>query len=197
MRFNDHGGGQHLRVLSRGTHKLTLELKGYETLERVITLAPAGKVREDAVLVRNSGTLVLITSPPGVEVFVDGEAAGTTMAAASGGDLSEPLRVDLLSRGEHTLQLTRRGYSFTPEKFVIEAGQVVQLQKALTRLFIRDTAVVIRKDFGRYEITGQLLRKLPDGSLELEVNPGILQKIEAGSILEIRAIKPEPPRNGP
>jgi hypothetical protein len=107
--------------------------------------------------------------------------------------MSEPLRVDLLSRGEHTLHLTRRGYTFKPLKFTIEAGQVAQLQESLTRLFIRDTVVVIRKDGGSYEVTGQLLRKLPTGDIELEVNPGIIQTLEAASITETRPLKAEAP----
>ncbi len=179
--------------LARGAHQLKVDLKGYEVQSSAFTISSAGKTREDVALVRNSGTLVLITLPPAVEVFVDGEAAGVTAASAAGGSASEPLRIDLLARGEHTLQLTRRGYTFKPAKFTIEAGQVVQLQEPLTRLFIRDTALVIRKDGGRYEVTGQFLRKLPNGDVEIEVNPGIIQKIEAGSISETRPLKPDTP----
>jgi hypothetical protein len=179
--------------LSRGDHKLAFDMKGYEPQERVVALNAAGKMKEDAALVRNSGTLVLITAPAGAEVFVDGEAMGVTAASPAGGGVSEPLRADLLSRGEHTLQLTRRGYSFKPVKFTIEAGQVVQLQETLARLFIRDTVVVIRKDGGRYEVTGQLLRKLPNGDVEIEVNPGIIQKLDAASISEMRPLKTETP----
>jgi hypothetical protein len=182
-----------IQGLARGDHKLAVDLKGYEPQERVVAISGAGRVREDVILVRNSGTLVLITAPPGAEVFVDGEAAGVTAASAAGGAISEPLRVDLLARGEHTLQLTRRGYSFKPVRFTIEAGQVVQLQEQLTRLFIRDTVIVVRKDGGRYEVTGQLLRKLPNGDVEIEVNPGIIQKLEAASIAETRPLKTEAP----
>jgi hypothetical protein len=179
--------------LARGGHQLKVDLKGYEPQERSFTISNAGKIREDVALVRNSGTLVLITIPPAVEVFIDGESAGVTAASPAGGSASEPLRVDLLSRGEHTLQLTRRGYAYKPRKFSVEAGQVVQIQEPLTRLFIRDTVVTVRKDGGRYEVTGQLLRKLPNGDVEIEVNPGILQKLEAASISNIRALKPDTP----
>ncbi len=179
--------------LARGDHKLKIDNKGFEIIERPITISSAGKIREDAALVRNSGTLVLITQPPGVEVFVDGEAHGTTAVSESGGAASDPLRIDLLSQGEHTLQLTRRGYSFKPKKFAVQTGQVVQLQESLTRLFIRDTAVTVRKDGGRYEVTGQLLRKLPNGDIEIEVNPGIIQKLDAASVSEVRPLKQDTP----
>ncbi len=179
--------------LARGGHQLTVDLKGYEPQERAFTISSAGTIKEDVTLVRNSGTLVLITLPPAVEVFVDGEAAGVTEVSAAGGAASEPLRVDLLSRGEHTLQLTRRGYTCKPRKFSIEAGKVVQIQEQMTRLFIRDTVVVVRKDGGRYEVTGQLLRKLPNGDVEIEVNPGIIQKLEGSSISDVRPLKPDTP----
>lgn len=175
--------------LPRGEHRLRVDLKGYEPQECTVPIAGAGVTREDITLVRNSGSLVLITVPDGVEVFVDGEAAGVTAASPAGGAASEPLRVDLLSRGDHTLQLTRRGYAFKPKTFTIAPDQVVQLQETLTRLFIRDTVVVVRKDSGRYEVTGQLLRKQPNGDVEIEVNPGIIQKIEAASITEVRPMK--------
>lgn len=178
--------------LPRGEHKLKVDLKGYESQERPVSISTSGKIREDAALVRNSGTMVLITSPAGVEAFVDGETAGVTAASAEGGSVSEPLRADLLSRGEHTLQLTRRGFIFKPVKFTVEAGEVVQLHESLTRLFIRDTVVVIRKDGGQYEVTGQLLRKLPNGDVEIEVNPGIKQTLEAASIAAIRPLNVEP-----
>ncbi len=178
--------------LPRGDHKLKIDLKGYESQERPVSISTSGKIREDAALVRNSGTMVLITSPAGVEAFVDGEAVGVTAASAEGGNVSEPLRADLLSRGEHTLQLTRRGFIFKPAKFTVEAGEVVQLHESLTRLFIRDTVVVVRKDGGQYEVTGQLLRKLPNGDVEIEVNPGIKQTLEAASIAAIRPHNVEP-----
>ncbi|MFO7534342.1 MAG: PEGA domain-containing protein [Kiritimatiellia bacterium] len=179
--------------LARGGHKLKLDMKGYESHETTITLSGAGAVREDTILVRNSGTLVLITLPDGVEVFVDGEPAGVTEASPQGGATSEPLRVDLLSQGEHTLQLTRRGYAYKPKKFTVETGQVVQLQEALTRLFIRDTALVINKGGGSYEVTGQMLRKLPNGDVEIEVNPGIIRTIAASDISKIRPIRQDAP----
>lgn len=182
-----------LSDVGRGEHRLRLELKGYETLDRVLTVTAAGPIREEAALVRNSGTLVLITEPAGAEVFVDGEPMGVTAESPAGGAASEPLRIDLLARGPHTLQLTRRGYAFTPKPFTIEPDQVVQLQETLTRLFIRDTVVAVRKDTSQYEVTGQLLRRLPNGDVELEVNPGIIQKIEASAISELRPLKSEHP----
>lgn len=179
--------------LARGGHKLKLDMKGYESLERSITISSAGTLREDAVLVRNSGTLILITQPAGVDVFVDGEPAGATLASPLGGGASEPLKIDLLAHGEHTLQLTRRGYAYKPKKFSVESGQVVQLQEGMTRLFIRDTALVIRKDGGSYEVTGQLLRKLPNGDVEIEVNPGIIRTIPAADISKIRTLQQDAP----
>ena len=57
------------------------------------------KTTEEFRLHRNSGVLVLVTEPPGVKVFVDGEDVGETVASEAG-LVSTALNVDLLARGE-------------------------------------------------------------------------------------------------
>jgi hypothetical protein len=91
----------------------------------------------------------------------------TTSAAA--GLVSEALRVDTLARGEHTLQLQKTGYSYTPRRFYIEPGKAVTLHERLTRVFNPDIEVRTRDETGAESVvTGVLLRSYPGGDLELE-----------------------------
>jgi len=177
----------------QGEHRLRIELRGYEPVERPITLTRAGRYRETFSLVRNSGVLVIITTPAEAEVFLDGERVGTTPPSAAGGEASEPLRVDYLSQGPHTLQLVRRGWTHTPRTITIEANQVLQIHEKMTRVFLRDTLLIVRRGEGRVELTGQLLRRLPNGDVEFALNPGVVQIFEAASIIEIRPFKANTP----
>ncbi len=179
--------------IPRGEHRLRLELRGYEPVERTLSVTQSGRIRESVTLARNSGVLVLITTPPEVEVFLNGDRVGFTQPSLAGGEASEPLRVDLLPRGPHTLQLVRRGWSYTPKTIAIEANQVLQLHEKMTRLFLRDTRLVVRRGEGRVEFTGQLLRRFPNGDVEFALNPGVVQVFEADSIIEIQPLPPNAP----
>jgi hypothetical protein len=122
-----------------------------------------------------------------VKVFVDGEDVGETVASEAG-LVSTALNVDLLARGEHTLQLTRPGWTHRPRKFTIETDQAVTLHEKMTRLFIPD--ILVRTGTGEGGTrTGVLLREFPNGDLEVEVRPGVIERIKGKDIIERRAIR--------
>jgi hypothetical protein len=94
----------------------------------------------------------------------------------------------MLARGEHTLQLTRPGWTHRPRKFSIETDQAVTLHEKMTRLFIPD--VLVRTSAGEGGTrTGVLLREYPNGDLEVEVRPGVIERIKGKDVIERRAIR--------
>ena len=122
-------------------------------------------------------------------MYVDGKSMGTTTSASSA-VVSEPLRIDLLARGSHRVQLVRPGYYHPARRVDVEVGQVVNLHETMIRRFIPDTMVRIglRPEDVR---TGVMIRKSPNGDVELETSPGILLKIESEKIYSIEPLKPQ------
>jgi hypothetical protein len=178
-----------LSDLRPGPYRLRMEATGFEPDERAIDLRPAEQSIQHAQLARNSGTLVIVTVPPEVDVYVNGELKGKTQPSPSG-LASAPLTIDFIPQGDHTLQLSRRGYAYRPRPFRIESDKIIQLHEQLTRLFIPDTIVVRKGGDGQYELTGQIIRRFPNGDLEFEVSKGVIMRIEADSIVELKPIKP-------
>ena len=175
-----------LTNLPPGEYRLRAEKRGYEADARNITLKPEDQITEEFRLQHNTGGLVVITEPPGAKIFVDDEEAGTTEPSAANPQLSEPLRVNYIGRGDHLLRLVKPGFVHTPVKITIDTDNLVTRTEHMKRLFIPNT--IIRTGATAEEsFTGVLVRKHPNGSVELEVRPGILKTFEAS---EIRSIGP-------
>jgi len=180
---------QKITDLQPGEHRLRVELRGYETAARTVYLQSRVPMVEEFRLVKNSGKLVIVTEPPGVKVFLDGEEQGETRPGPNP-MISEPFEVDLLPPGEYRLSLLRGGYEYTPRVVRIEANAVTPLHEKLTRRYVPDTRVRIRGTSGEIVREGMLNRLLPDGSIELMLETGTIMIIPAEEIL---AREPLPP----
>jgi hypothetical protein len=166
---NQYRGESPLRLtdLQPGEVRLRAEMRGYETTARSIQLRASAPAVEEFRLVKNSGKLVMITEPPGVKVFLNGEEKGETTASANP-MISDPLEIDLLPPGEYRLSLLRPGFQYTPRTVRIEANAVVDLHERLARRFVPDTRVRM----GDIVRDGMLLRVRPDGGIELQMDAG-------------------------
>lgn len=170
-----------LTNLPPGEYRVRAELRGFETDARTIPLKPEDQTTEEFRLQRNSGGLIIITEPAGAQVYVDDELAGTTQPSAANPQVSEPLHVSYVGHGEHWLKLVKPGYSHTPTKFTIDSDNLLTRTEHLTRLFIPDT-IVRTGPTAEDSYTGVLIRKHPNGDVELEIRPGIFKSFEAASI---------------
>lgn len=175
-----------LMGIAPGDHRVRIELKGFETDARSVSVKAGGKTTEEFRLVQNSGVLVLVTEPGGVNVLVDGEEVGETKPAAAGA-VSQSFEVRYLGPGDHTLQLVRPGWTYKPTRFTIETGKAVTLHERMARLFIPDIRIKTLTE----TITGVLLKEFASGDLEIEKSPGIIVRIQTGDIVEREAIKLE------
>jgi hypothetical protein len=171
--------------LSPGILELRADLKGHESLSRAVNLQRGESQTVEFVLVRNSGLAEIITEPAGVRVFIDGEDYGVTQGGASD-LLSNPLRIDLLSRGTHRLQLTRKGYYPIEKNFEVEMDKTVSVQESLRKKFIADTRIRFLNEAGQEESkVGAVSQHQPNGDMELETKPGIYIKIPGAKIIGI------------
>ncbi len=187
--LNDEYQGEspkRIEGLEPGRYRIRAELRGYEPDARTVTIAPAETSSEEFRLRRNSGTLMIVTEPAGVEVFVDGTSYGLTEAAETG-EVSRPLRIDYIEQGERVIQLTRPGYRHEPIVVTMEPERMLSLHESMTRLFIPDTVLVLQD--GR-EVTGILVHAHADGTVEIETRPGVILSMEAERIRERRPLRP-------
>ena len=176
-----------LTNLPPGEYRLRAEKRGFETDARNITLKPEDQVTEEFRLQHNSGGLVIVTEPPGARVFVDDEDAGVTEASAANPQVSEPLRVNYIGRGDHLIRLVKPGFVHNPVKITIDADNLVTRTERMKRLFIPDT--IIRTGPNPEDSqTGVMIRKHPNGSVDLEVKPGIVRNFDASVIKSIGPI---------
>jgi hypothetical protein len=143
-----------------GAYSVRAELRGHAEESRTVNIGRGERLIEEFRLVRNSGLLQIVTRPAGVRVNINGEFMGVTQPRDKDTDvMSQPLQIDMLSQGSHTLQLVRQGYEFETKRFFITKDQVTALDETLKRLFIPNT--LVRTGAAQDNvITGVLVRKL-------------------------------------
>jgi hypothetical protein len=178
--------------LAPGEYRLRAEKRGFEADARNVTLKPEDQLTEEFRLTRNAGGLVIITEPAGVKIFVDDEEVGTTEASAANPQISEPLRASSIGKGEHWVKLVKPGYAHPPFKITIDTDSLITRTEHMRRLFIPDTIVRTGPN-PEDSYTGVLIRKHPNGSVDLEVKPGIIKNFEAAQIKSMGPIAEKKP----
>ena len=174
-----------------GTHLVRVEARGHAEQSRTIEIDRGERKLEEFRLERNSGTLQLVTRPANVRVSINGEYMGTTQRGTDGSDvISSPLQINLLSQGAHTLQLDREGYTFANKRFFIRQDEVTALDERLERQFIPN--VLVRIGDGPDEvITGVLIRRYNNGSVELEIHKGVFRTFTRSEYISIDPLEQE------
>jgi hypothetical protein len=180
-----------LPTIAPGAYNLRAEIRGHAEETRTVNVARGASVVEEFRLERNSGILQIVTRPAGVRVNINGEFLGTTQPRDRETDVvSQPLQIDMLSQGTHTLQLVRQGYSFETKRIVITKDQVTALDETLRRLFIPNT--IVKTGAAQDNVkTGVLVRRHINGDVELETREGIFLTIPANEIVSIEPLKQE------
>lgn len=171
-----------------GDYRIRVELKGFASESRTVSIAPTDQRTEEFRLARNSGIVMLVTEPSAVKVFVDGRYVGITKAKPGETDVvSESLAIDVLETGTHTLQLTKKGFTYEPKTISVTPEKVVNLHEKMERMFIPDT--MVRVGTGPDDVhTGRLVAKHPNGDIEIEVRRGVIVNFDADTVLHVRPI---------
>ncbi|MGQ9661694.1 MAG: PEGA domain-containing protein [Kiritimatiellia bacterium] len=168
-----------LKNLEPGSYRIRAELTGHEPLVRTVTLGRAQRLVEEFRLERNTGNLEIVTEPAGVRVFLDGQEAGMTAAQPDQSDqISDPLRIEMLSAGTHQLKLVRKGYYEIARPVEIEKDKTTTVHEKLKRRFVPDYEVRTPTEVVR----GVLLQIEPNGNVKIELRPGIIRTIPAAEI---------------
>lgn len=169
-----------IQDLQPGAYRVRVQMPGHEPMARDITLGRGQKLTEEFGLISTSGTFEISTIPSGVKVVVDGKDAGVTESRTNDQEAaSEILRIESLEAGRHQVELLRHGYAPRTFNIDIEAAKTaaakgVRLERRFTPDFEIRTVSQVYK--------GVLIAKEPDGSVRMEVRPGVTMKFEPGDI---------------
>lgn len=171
-----------LPALAPGRHEVRVNLPGHAPAARTITLKNGGDTTETFKLENVLGRLEIVTSPPGVRLFLDGKSVGTTR------HLGEKMRSQILTvekcpAGDHALLARLDGYQDVSRRITVKSRETTRLHLRLTRLFQPNLEI----ETGRGIYRGILVEKDFLGNLILETSPGVQQTFRAD---EIRKLTP-------
>jgi hypothetical protein len=110
-----------------GNHQITLSFKGYDDWSHIVSVGSGQTAAINAVLVaikEITGSLAVITDPPGAEIFIDGDFKGVS-----------PVTIPELSTGTHTVLLTLQEYADNKTNISIAAGQTQKYTTALQKVY--------------------------------------------------------------
>lgn len=173
-----------LENLSEGSHQISVSLPGYETASKSLYLEPDLNDSAEFILVKNSGSLMLVTEPANVQVYVDGELRMTTQPKGGTDALSQPEEILLQYGMDHNIQLVREGYATSSLSVSTELDEVVTRHEILKRIFIYDTRITTETEV----IKCRLEYELPNGTLYYEVRPGIYDSRSKSVIRKVETI---------
>ncbi|EED30655.1 PEGA domain family protein [gamma proteobacterium NOR5-3] len=164
----------------QGEHELTLELPGFASELRTLSIEPGIAVDlGSVVLTPATGVLSLSSTPSGANVSVDGEFAGQT-----------PLELELAPNKDHRISLSRAGYRRASETLRMEAG--ASLERTLTlKPLLGDVLVKVSPADAELLVNGKPVGR---GSQTLAL-PAVLQRLEArleGYESAKRSVTPRP-----
>ena len=129
------------------------------------------------------GKLELRTSPPDVQVVVDGRVVGTTKSSDPNAEFSDDFLVENLLEGEHRLVLKRDGYAELVRHPSIQSSKTVKHSFRLRRVFVPDVEIVTAR--GSYQ--GVLVNVTPE-YVVVEVSLGITRSFPRSEIRKMNTL---------
>ncbi len=89
--------------LKPGSHEFTVSLAGYDAKTAAAEVAAEQPAVLDVVLESRMGSLEVITTPPGCDIYSGASLLGQTVAGPEGGASSVPLAITGIAVGEHEI----------------------------------------------------------------------------------------------
>ena len=173
-----------LANLSPGNYKIRVEMDGFATSTKMLSLENGGSITEEFRLENVMGRIEVRTIPVGAQVILDGNLVGTTKAKDSDSEASDVLSIENVREGEHALVLRCDGYAEVVKHPVVENQKTQILNVRMKRVFSPD--VEILTDSGTYR--GVLISNTPSG-VEVEVSLGISRTFQHGEIRKLNFLK--------
>jgi PKD repeat protein len=110
-----------------GNHQVSLTFKGYDDWSTIVSVGTGQMSAINAELVAtkvSTGSLAVITDPPGAEIFIEGDFKGVS-----------PVTVPGLSAGNHTVLLTLENYADAMANISITAGHTQKFTTVMKKVY--------------------------------------------------------------
>jgi hypothetical protein len=96
-----------------GTYRVTLSKEGYESVTNSVTIEGGETTPLSLTLTEPRGEIDIVTTPPGLEIYIDGQRAGISPVQKT------------LRAGEHTYTIRQSGEEVYRKAFRLESGAVL------------------------------------------------------------------------
>lgn len=154
-----------LKKLHLGEYKLKMENEGYAVVEKKVVLdASKEKVLVSVEMKKITGNLLIICTPPGARVYVDGVEKGV---------VKESLSVRNLIEGEHQLQVVKAGYKVCEEQFRVAPEKTVIVNVNLEKIVTKWKPTVRLRLVTGGELEGEIISRR-DKKIVLRVKGGLI-----------------------
>ncbi|MDO9540971.1 MAG: PEGA domain-containing protein [Kiritimatiellia bacterium] len=172
-----------------GQYMIRAELRGYDPQTRTNEVIFGEETTVEFNLDKSSGTLLISTLPPEINVYLDGEFRGTTKMRGNE-QISDQLQIDFIPKGRHQLQFTKKGYYDVQRVLDIMPKQTVILHE---KLVIRPVPfvpeVIIRTgDQPEQTFRGIIRERYANGDIKVEIEVGIFKTFDKTEIISLEAI---------
>jgi hypothetical protein len=176
-----------------GKYIIRTELQGHDPQTQANEVVFGEITTVEFRLVKSSGTILISSEPPEINVYLDGELRGTTRARGNE-QISDQLQIDLVPRGRHQLQLTKQGYYDAQRTLDIMPKQTVILHERLVLRPVPFVPEVIIRTGNKPEDTfrGIIREKYANGDMKVEIEAGIFKTFGKGEIISIESIRRSP-----
>jgi len=140
-------------------------------------------------LVKSSGTMLISTLPPEINVYLDGEFRGTTKARGRE-QISDQLQIDFIPRGRHQLQFTKKGYVDIQRTLDVMPKQTVIIHEKLALRPVPFVPNIIIRTGDKPEQTfrGIIRDTFANGDIKVEIEPGIFKTFSKSEIISTEII---------
>lgn len=175
-----------------GQQVVRAELQGYDTQVKTCQVAFGETTTLEFRLEKSSGTMIITTLPPEVEVYLDGESRGATKARGSE-QISEQLQLDYIPRGQHKLQFTKKGYIDIQRTVDIMPRQnlVIHEKLALRPVPFVPNVIIRTGDSPEQTFRGIIRDTFANGDIKVEIGPGVLKMFSQSEIISQEEIVPD------
>lgn len=173
-----------IKNLKPGSYRLKLIKSGYDPVERQVTIHAGRKTSISVNLDSNTGRIHLVTTPPGISIYLDGKFMGKTVKGEHKG-ISNIFVMNDVSMGTHTLTLAHKRAVPNKKSFKvrIKKGGTKRLENL--KMWIADTVLFLRD--GTKHI-GRLAKENRD-EIMFEIEPGVTQHYERREIKKLMPLK--------
>ena len=159
--------------VSPGTYRVRVERPGCEPNARDVVVTNSAALTEEFRMTKITGRIEVVTAPAGATVLLDGKKAGITYSKKTDTTaFSDPLAIEDILEGEHTIEIIRKGYAPQKRPITITRDQTIAPQFRLIRQFIPNYEVIT----SRAHYKG-VLEYTTDEGIKLETAPGVTQTI--------------------